>query len=790
MIRNRILLIPLVILVAGLGVTAVLAAVNSPDEMELPQTKYAPEINRVKPFPSYSPREDSKPLQVSRRGRIYRVGFEPNTPLVSLTTDVNYAQDWIAGDTDAYATVLVTVTNSVDDIKGVSYITSDDAGYYYVGCDDWVSGECPDIAPGDMVLVIVDTGGMTGTGTIDPVGTITGIFDEVDDFITGTLDADWFAVPLDVACEVEGGPTITATVNPNGGSFPCDFDGIWDLQLGQYVALRYFEPDGDSVINVLEWPKMRVNYAQDWVGGNYDIGHTFLYTLTDNLRVVKSSGSAQTTSRGGWEGPGFQSEVWEPELPDIIPGDWIYFTADDGYTKSIQTGEIFGATDIENNLVSGTINVLGFTDPLEVECHPWGAWDAGLGDVPIKTSSAAPDGTTEFMCQWDPATEWDMQLGQRVGVMYFELDGDSIIDVYNQPEVRQVEVWLNPFGDSSIGGMAVNGPITVTVNSDQYYAYADAGCGGCWMIDPAGPINPGNTIVVEAGLGELPATINIPDPFEAHVNTDTEVVYGQIDHFDGIWVEILGNWEDGYQLVQTDNDGYFSFTYSSIPRGARGEVIFNDAINYADVIIHHPFQALDLLLEVNYTYDWVGGQYEPGHTVWLTATQSDSTTVKGLAELTTFEIPGWEGDTGFSSDSPGWNGDNKPDLLPYDWVFGRVDNGYTTDVHIGEITGSVDYDNDFVSGSIEATWFAGEVDFLEVECHPWGAWDTGIDAPIKYSTASPNSADPYFCQWDPDTEWDMQPNQNLAVIYLEPDGDKVIRVFSTGEIVYLPLVSK
>jgi uncharacterized repeat protein (TIGR01451 family) len=58
-------------------------------------------------------------------------------------------------------------------------------------------------------------------------------------------------------------------------------------------------------------------------------------------------------------------------------------------------------------------------------------------------------------------------------------------------------------------------------------------------------------------------------------------------------------------------------------------------------------QSLGLSTKVNYGHDWVEGRYEAGHTLWITATESDGFTVKATAELTTGLIPWWGGDTGF-----------------------------------------------------------------------------------------------------------------------------------------------
>ncbi len=176
------------------------------------------------------------------------------------------------------------------------------------------------------------------------------------------------------------------------------------------------------------------------------------------------------------------------------------------------------------------------------------------------------------------------------------------------------------------------------------------------------------------------------------------------------------------------------------------------------------------IMGVNYAHDWVEGSYESGHTVWITLTESDGYTIKATAALTTGAVPWWGGRTGFATNWQGWMGE-QPDIAPGDWVYAAVDNGYSNAVHIGTITGSIDVDNDSIGGNVYAAWFTRP---LVVQCHTWGAPG---DAPNKYSTAMPDGSIPYFCQWDPVHEWDVRPGQELAVSYLEPDGDEVYNVF-------------
>ena len=195
------------------------------------------------------------------------------------------------------------------------------------------------------------------------------------------------------------------------------------------------------------------------------------------------------------------------------------------------------------------------------------------------------------------------------------------------------------------------------------------------------------------------------------------------------------------------------------------------------------FRALepDLEMDVNYGHDWVEGSYETGHTVWITVTQSDQTTIKGTAVLTTGLVPWWDTRTGFSTNWQGWSGD-RPDIQPDDWVFGRVDNGYTSTVRIGTITGYVDAINDTITGTVDAAWVGQEV---WVWCHPWGA-PAGVEGRGVY--VFPDGTDVYTCYWDRQTEWDVQPGQTIGVSYNEPVGDQVFNAFEAPWKVFLPVV--
>ncbi|HET6444592.1 MAG TPA: PKD domain-containing protein [candidate division Zixibacteria bacterium] len=1213
---------------------------------------------------------------------------QPPELLASIQIDVNYAQDWIAGVTDAYASVMLTVTDNAGAPQETATIAADENGDFFISCDEWDSGECFDIGLGDNVRASV-----VGAATeINPVGTITGLLDTFADTITGTLNANWLSNPADVQCEIweDTGPTIATSADPNGGSFVCNFGGVWDLQRGQIVALRYYDSEGDSVINLPPWPSAHVNYVHDWAQLTYELGRTIWMTLTDDLGAFKASVSGETNWEGGFEGPGFSSFNWWPPSPDIVPGDFVYFATDDGYSNVVEVGDISGSINVDSDEISGTVTA-PFAISLTIDCAPWGAWDQGI-DAQGKADIVYPDGVDIYSCIWNPSTEWDVVPGQQIGVTYFEPDGDAVtngfiepapylhiekwadgepaeggnflyhinfwndgdsaaenvvitetlegmsflmdtspytvmtgtmpggeyvvydvttvgagewvsFDVYaaveavegemitntatidtssfdlgdpgektvswqnqvigndthlnvgkhawtgdpapgynfvfavnvcnngntasagviledilhpdislngwfaqhpgwyelesdpgylivgnhsisghscsevyldvllnpgiepgayltntatiaasndlegddneafwdgyagashtnltvekswhwgqlypggeltyginyyntgnvpvgpvsitdtlpvsttlvramhndlfggyeftphivtdeyivwelsglengtggdievtlavapdaipgtvlenkaeitrlegedshednesiwyeglnppgpnlrvqkwynwegdgrlnyqvqfenigsetindiwvtdtlpldtnwdglwdmsfdwsrwitftesegallwnfselypgdsgwlyfganvNEPvaplrrytntvtittppsdvnpddnvwkevaysglEVERVEFWLDRDNTASMWGQAwPDSDVTVTTPYTQIVTYADPGCDGCWEAGFVGELYPGDVVTVTAADGILPVIATIPNPMEAEVDTDGNMVYGMIGGWFTRPVEIHGNWEDGFQEVMSDGSGGFNAAYLDIPKGVDGYIRFIDQVNFADVIYHRPFSALDLVFEINYGHDWIQGFYEPGHTVWITVTGSDGSTVKGQAELWT-EYINWFDSTGFSTDWSGWQGE-RPDIQAGDWVFGAVDNGETNSVKVGDIDFAADYGADIVAGNLFAGWIVDP--FVPLRCEITGHPDNpGIDQLVDPDGGS------FECDFGFEGV-DMAPGQTAAVNYADEDGDRIFNTYDSPRI--------
>jgi len=327
-------------------------------------------------------------------------------------------------------------------------------------------------------------------------------------------------------------------------------------------------------------------------------------------------------------------------------------------------------------------------------------------------------------------------------------------------EVERVELWVDrPAGN--VWGQALPGaPITVTTTAGEYAGRADGG--GNWNIDSVAELHPGDALTVRAGEGKLPVEIIVPQPFTALADSQQKKVWGQVDSVAGETVNLSGYWSGGGRDVLTDATGHYTATFAEMPRGAQGDMRYETGIDYARVDFHRVFRSPDLVFNVYPGQDVIEGQYSPGHTLWITVTNSGGET-KATARLTTAVLPFWGGQPGFRTQPQDW-APRQPDITPGDWVYGSLDNGQSTTVRVGTITGNVDAEHDVVTGTISAPWF---IQPLRVSCE---IWMPNSPSPID-TTVAPDGGS-YRCDFTT-VGWDLQPGQPIGVTYLEPDEDTV-----------------
>ncbi len=349
----------------------------------------------------------------------------------------------------------------------------------------------------------------------------TAVIDTAASTVSGRIEG-WLDQPVEVRGWWEGGWQQLMT----------DGDGNYEAVYEDPIppaaqGVTYFE----TMVNYSQvtyrrhffTPWMRVNYGHDWVGGNYPLGHTFVVTVTDQLGTEKGIADAEVTPDGGWDGSGFETneDNWRGgSPPDIVPGDSIIFSADDGYRNTVQVGDIGGVINLTADTIGGPIHAGWFGDiTLDVECHPWG----GPGEAQPENSTAGSLGAPEYLCDW--SGEWDIQALEEIGVMYIEPDdGDRVINAFHEP-APDMSVDKQPVG---IAQFAPGGRAVFWIG---YHNDGDAVAESVTLVDtlPSGaayvedtsslPSTPGPG-TVEWDLGTVPAgeggqfylVVELPDP--------------------------------------------------------------------------------------------------------------------------------------------------------------------------------------------------------------------------------------------------------------------------------------
>jgi len=719
-----------------------------------------------------------------------------------LNLSINYSHDWIQGPYAPGHTVWVTVTNSSGVLKAVAKMTTRSLPWGWEGFstndgNPWQPRR-PDIQPGDWVHGAVSTG---YTATVQ-VGRITGLVDVDADRITGTVDAPWLLPgPVQVECHPwgapGGAPNKHTTVIPNGADvYTCAWDPNteWDVGPGQDIGVSYREPAGHQVFGVFRSPHpiLEVNYAHDWIEGNYEPGHTIWLTVTNDVGAVKATATLTTGVIPWWDGrTGFSTnlgEPWRPQRPDIQPGDHIHAAVSNGYTGAMQVGRITGWVSAATDTITGTVNAPWLLPgTIEVECHTWGAprW------TPNKWARILPNGTDVYTCAWDPLTEWDVLPGQHIGVTYRDRAGHQVRDEFYEPSYDLIfninyahdgvegdyepgyTVWVtvtNEIGEIKATATLTTGVIPWWGHRTGFSSHLD----NPWHpqrpdLRPGdvvyGAVDNGYTAAVKIGritgftdvdADRITGTVSAPWLLPETVDVECHPWIGP-DWAPNKSDRIL---PDGHEVYTCAWD---PLTEWDMQLGKEIGVLYRDPARHQ---IFNVFRTADyrLLLTVNYEADRIEGPYEPGYTIWLTVTNAAGVT-KATIELTT-------DDQGFSTDRGAWQ-PARPDIQPGDWVYGAVDNGVTAAMRVGEITGALDVATDQVTGTVRASWLLPGT--VEVECFAWDAPDWIVH---KKDSVTPDGSDPYTCAWDPDTEWNIRPGQNVAVAYYTPGGGRIVRLFS------------
>ncbi|MFN8466750.1 MAG: hypothetical protein U0X20_14425 [Caldilineaceae bacterium] len=351
-------------------------------------------------------------IQVGDRAEIWYLdgnGNQVGTQLQTLNFNVNYGNDWVDVWTRPNATITVTVAG-----KASMQVQANADGVFYGDPSNspWVPAQ-PDIQPGDVVTV--ESGGETSS--VNPVGTIQGAVSLSQNTVSGSVRAPRSTGLLPLRCEVwtssEDAPSIQTTVQPDGGSYVCNFGQVgWALQADQYIAVRYLLPNGNWVINVFRAPFARANIAWDSVDGWFGAGVTVWFTVTTpSETTVKGTGSG-TTRSDGWMNVTLQGCSC-----DMVPGDHVLVSSSAGFSALLVPIEIVGLIDVAADRVSGRMS--GGTFPGAGTIWAWsGNRNQGWG----KDIDIAADG----LYSADFAGHFDIQLGDSAEVWYLDGNGNQV----------------------------------------------------------------------------------------------------------------------------------------------------------------------------------------------------------------------------------------------------------------------------------------------------------------------------------------------------------------------------
>jgi hypothetical protein len=429
------------------------------------------------------------------------------TQLRTLRLFVNYGHDWVGGETEPDTAFTVTVAG-----KGACQGQSDGSGNFQTSGACWNPSQ-PDIQPGDAVTV--QAAGYTRS--VNPVGTINGALDLAQDTVSGTIETP-FAGKLRVRCEVwvQNGPGVETKAAANGGSYACDFgDAGWDLQPGQDVAVRYFEPDGDAVINVFGTPYARANVSWDTVEGWFGSGVSVEYTVASSGGTPKGGGSG-TTRSDGWLNP-----VWCN--CDMAPGDRVHVTSSAGFDATLVPIPITGQIDAVADRVSGVMSGGQFPGRSSVYIWSEGRYQGSGVDIDI-----AGDGSYAA----DFSGKFDIRPGDTSDVWYHTPDGDQVgVNLYTlRIEVAYDDDWVyaetEPYANVTI---QVAGKATLAGQAD--FRGELRGWEQQWLDkwQPGQPdITPGDT--VNATAAGWTKSVTPVGTIAAVANPALDTVLGKVNH--------------------------------------------------------------------------------------------------------------------------------------------------------------------------------------------------------------------------------------------------------------------
>ncbi len=636
--------------------------------------------------------------------------------------------------------------------------SNDDPLYFWLG--DW-SGER--FAPGDWITVTGESGWEAGVQVVEM--SVDG--DETTNLVWGDAPPGLLYLHWD---NQENDQANEFVPTDGSGSYAIDWSA-WgkDLEWGHTSRTYHLSPSGNQVSYRINWPQIIANLGPAAGANNHVWGQgaglnaTVRITITHPVDGV--IGTAEITA-DGWGN--FDSQDALPQ-DCVSPGNQVEVDFGNGIIDSMTVLTLSAEADIETDVITVTAPVGANICEINFGHHSGsgGGLHGEVGAGGYLTFNLMTERGFDIL----PFTFFNVHSCQpphNHNTQYsFRTSGLQILVDYAD---NWVSLDTDPHTDVTIN---VAGKATMDAQTDENGHFESHWRNDLW--DPEQPdIEPGDIVTVTTPTRA--AEVNPVGLIEGDSDVDTDIVAGTLhaSWFSStpLMVRCEIHEENGPAIDVPDVDpdgGAFECDFGSIGWDITSGQ--NVAVHYiepdGDRVQTH-LRPPVLRMNVNYGHDWVEGNYETGHTVWITVTAADQVTIKGTAVLTTGQVPWWGGQTGFSTSWQGWQGD-APDIVPGDWVYGLTDEGLTSTVQVGTIDGWLDVDANLITGTIDATWIGQEV---QVDCHPWGAPG---GASVKQDWVSPNGTDVFTCSWD--GEWDIGGGQDVGVFYYEPDNDQVGNAF-------------
>jgi hypothetical protein len=298
---------------------------------------------------------------------------------------------------------------------------------------------------------------------------------------------------------------------------------------------------------------------------------------------------------------------------------------------------------------------------------------------------------------------------------------------------------------------------------------------GDW--DPAQPdIQPGDIVTFASDDG-FERDVQVGDIW-TNLNPENDVAYGEITapwFAEGTVLQgDVGAWGQTFvpftTTLRADGVGFYWVPFEPFdwPPDMGASVMYRDPPD-TYVFMDVPSPAGMGWFNTNYTEDWVHATVLPGHTVDVTVTESDATTVKASLQMVA-------GPTGFHSNDGTWV-PARPDIIPGDWVTVALDTGYILSQPVGEIDARIDVPGNRVFGTVDAPWVGWPT---TVQCEPEDA------VMIMSERFILDGEQTFACTWDRDTEWEMEAGATIDSWYCY--WGACIRVTDVVGILYLPIL--